>query len=435
MSDLNIEKEVAELSPERRKLFERLLRKERLDVSRLLTPTDELLRPLKEVRTLPESVFLTGATGYLGCYILHEILGQTEATVHCLVRAVSEEEGRKRISEQLAWYFPESELSDSLTRIKPVVGDIRSPSLGIAAEEYQGLCDTIDLIYHAAAEVRFIGNPTHFRAVNVDGTRSVIELAQTGKQKLLHHISTTLISGTQSSSEIKTFSERDFDINQDLGDSPYVQSKFFAERVVREAMTRGCRAVVHRTGAISADSRTGRFQRNIHENGLYRTLRAILKTGIAPYVPEASLNIIPVDFIANAIVTLSFVPHTEGLTFHHVNPKELGYYDLIRMLHAFGYSIRLVNPSEYMEKSLSFASEDGGYQSDLININENLFAGAKRPVRIEAAFTQGWLKRLELVCPPPNPYWLSLMVQHCINVEYIPPPIHWGKASSIPELF
>jgi len=388
----------------------------------------------KQDRLQPANVFLTGTTGYLGIYLLRELIERTEATVHCLVRARDEHEGRSRIVEQFKWYFPEDDPEKLSARIKAIAGDLKAPELGITPDKYRELSAEVDFIYHAAADVRHIGDPNHFRAVNVEGTQSVLNLAQAGRPKHVHYISTTLLGGMQTDPKITHFSERDFDVNQRLWPLPYVQSKFVAERLVREAVLPGGPAIIHRVGAVSANSQTGRFQKNIQDNSLYSALHTMVTTGIAPYLTGMSLDLTPVDFIAAAIIELSLTPNLEGQTFHHLNHKKLEYYDLVRTLQALGYPIRLVNFDEYVK---SFGRFDGQGDQRHVLLTFLGFMGGQnaKPLEIESSFTQRWMKHLGLSYPTIDPAWLRLVVQHCIDVGYLPQPANWNELSSVPPLF
>jgi thioester reductase-like protein len=389
----------------------------------------------------PAHVFLSGATGYLGVYLLNEILEHSDAVVHCLVRAGTKKDGLKRIAEQLAWYFPDGESEELLTRVNPIVGDLGAARLGIAPDEYGELCELVEIVYHSAADVRHIGDTTQFNAVNVGGTKSVIALAQTGRKKILHHVSTLSVSGViQRDPAMATFSERHFDIKQDLGESPYVKSKFLAEQAVREAMAQGSSCVIHRTGTLAADSNTGRFQRNIQENAVYRFMRAAINMGVAPYLPGVPLDLVPIDFVAKAIIALSLRRFSEGQTFHHTNPRPLGHYDLIRTLQAFGYPISLMDPREYASSLLSLNNEES-YQAELVNVMPNFsvsrmqsLRGGAKLIRVDSSLTQRWLKRLGLECPPPTAAWLKLIIQHCIEVGYVRAPKYWSKIDQPPNL-
>jgi natural product biosynthesis luciferase-like monooxygenase protein/amino acid adenylation domain-containing protein/thioester reductase-like protein len=408
------------------------LQQKRVD---LKTPSvaEQSSRPpqLEEKPLVLNNVFLTGATGYLGAYLLHEILAQTNANVFCLVRAGSEQEGLARISEQLHWCFPKEDPGAGAQRIFPVLGDLRAEKLGINPQQYQKLSEMLDAVYHSAADVRHFGELEHFKAVNVGGTRSVIELAQTGKQKFLHHVSTVYVSG-EKTDVITSFSETDFELDQDFNDNPYLITKFLAERLIRESMANGTLATIHRTGNIAADSRTGRFQRNIDENAIYRALRAITQMRVAPYLTDVPLEFTQVDTVARAIVRLSLVPHIDGLTFHHINPYRLDFYDLVRTIQALGFSVRLIELDDYVNNVLTL-NDDPAYQAELVGILPFLDAANSMPPEFENSFTQQWMKHLDLRYDPPGATWLSLIVQDCIERGFIQPPAYWDKVSSLPD--
>jgi len=391
-------------------------------------------------RLAPAHVFLTGATGYLGVYLLDEILRETNATVHCLVRAATKEEGLRRITDQFRWYFPEGQIEELVARINPIPGELGADKLGVAPDQYEMLAANVEVIYHAAADVRTIGDEAEFHRVNVKGTRSVIALAQTGRRKYLHHVSTTSISGIPADRNIMSFSERDFDMNQSLGDSPYLKTKFLAERLIREAMAQGVAGAVHRIGNLLADSR-GKAQRNIHNNALYGSFRAAMHMGVAPYLPNLSLDLSAVDFVAQAIVAISLGPSAAGQTFHHANPHVIRHYDLMRALQAFGYGIHLMDAAEYA-RTLTSLNDDEAYQAEMVNAMA-LFMASKAQslkskatnIRIESDLTQQWLSGLGLEWSPPSTTWLNRIIQHCIDVSYVQPPKYWGKVASVPHLF
>jgi thioester reductase-like protein len=312
----------------------------------------------------------------------------------------------------------------------------------LAPAEYESLSASVEIIYHAAADVRTIGEEAEFIRVNVGGTRNAIALAQTGRRKFLHHVSTTSVSGIPADPSVRTFSEHDFDIKQSLGDSPYLKTKFSAERLVRNAVAQGTAAVIHRVGNLLADSHDGKAQRNIANNALYGSFRAAIHMGVAPYLPDLSLDLSAVDFVARAIVALSLKsPEAAGQTFHHANPHLVRHYDLMRALQAFGYGIHLMDAAEYA-RNLTSLSDDVGYQSEMVNAMALFMASRAHSlqskatnIRVDSLFTQQWLKRLGIEWTPPSTDWLNRIIRHCIDVAYVQPPKYWGKVSGVPSLF
>lgn len=366
-------------------------------------------------RPVADHIFLTGATGFIGTHVLHELLDRTDSMLHCLIRAGSEAEGQSRIMDRLAWYFPQEDISRFADRIRVVPGDLSSPQLGIAQEAYNAICRDVGLIIHAAADVRHFGDRQHFARVNVQGTREVVTMARSGRQKGLHHLSTLGVAGRPNGD--RRFSELDLEVNQDLENAPYAWSKFHAEKAIQEAASHGLSAAVYRTGFVVGDSRTGRFQPNIGDNVLYRLLRITVLTGLAPDAAQEHLEFIPVDFLARSLVGLASTGKVYGQTFHITNPRPLAYPDLISTLKSYGYGIELVPASDYVQRLLA-RSDQRGMEAE---IGELPSFGGPRWL-IESQITQGWLRHLGLDCPAPTQEWLRSTIRYCIDVGFLPPP-------------
>ncbi|MBZ5524842.1 MAG: SDR family oxidoreductase, partial [Acidobacteriia bacterium] len=137
--------------------------------------------------TAAKAVLLTGASGFLGAYLLHDLMTTTEDCVYCLVRCRSKEDGGNRIKNNLLKYGLWND--DFISRIVPVPGDLALPFLGVGAETFDTLCNVIDIIYHNGAVVNFIYSYSSLKDSNVRGTEEVIRLACRVKRKPMHFIS------------------------------------------------------------------------------------------------------------------------------------------------------------------------------------------------------------------------------------------------------
>ncbi|HEX2092323.1 MAG TPA: amino acid adenylation domain-containing protein [Longimicrobiaceae bacterium] len=379
-------------------------------------------------------VLLTGATGYLGIYLLRELLAAGRTRVNCLVRAASVSEAEERLAETWRWYFPDEELGAHRERVRAVTGDIRAPGLGLAPGVHRELLARVETVFHSAADVRLIGRGEEIAEANVTGTRNVLEFATSGRPRALHHVSTLSVAGVPPAGAVACYDEECFDVGQDFP-NPYARSKFEAERMLRDAMARGARVVVYRSGNISADSRTGRFQRNVDRNRVYLALRSCIQTGAAPYLPDLALGFSYVDTVARALVALSGCDGVEGRTFHPENTRTVSFYDLIRCLQAFGYPIVLLDPAEYV-RSIGAAARDE---------REPLFSLGStwgRPGQVHGgdefvfgcARTEALLERLGVEFPRPTTAWLRAVVQHCINVRFLRAPLFWDRIRQVPDV-
>jgi acyl carrier protein len=136
----------------------------------------------------PQSILLTGATGFLGVFLLHELLQQTRANMYCLIRPSDQVEGGDRIKKSLEKYGLWNPLYSA--RIVPVVGDLSHPLLGLSDEQFNRLAEEIDVIYHNGALVNYVAPYSVSKRPNVLGTQEVLRLACRFKLKPVHYVST-----------------------------------------------------------------------------------------------------------------------------------------------------------------------------------------------------------------------------------------------------
>ena len=249
---------------------------------------------------------VTGGTGFIGRRVVSQLLTRSaDAEVLVLVR-------RKSLSqfERLA--------ADWGERAKPLVGDLAAPDLGLTAEVLADLGD-VDHLVHCGAVYDITASDADQRAANVDGTRAVVDLARR-LDATLHHVSSIAVAGNFRGE----FTEDDFDVGQELP-TPYHQTKFEAESLVRTAM--GLRFRVYRPAVVVGDSRTGEMDK---VDGPYYFFPVLARLARLPSITPMALpdtgrtNIVPVDYVVNALVTLMHLPDRDGETFHLTSPKTIG---------------------------------------------------------------------------------------------------------------
>jgi thioester reductase-like protein/NADP-dependent 3-hydroxy acid dehydrogenase YdfG len=249
---------------------------------------------------------VTGGTGFIGRRVVSRLLNaRPDAEVWVLVRRPSL--GR---FEQLAGQWGE--------RAKPLVGELTEPRLGLTDEAIAELGD-VDHVVHCAAIYDVTAAEPEQRAANVDGTRAVIELA-CGLDATLHHVSSIAVAGDFHGE----YTEDDFDIGQQLP-TPYHQTKFEAELLVRS--TPGLRYRIYRPAVVVGDSRTGEMDK---VDGPYYFFGVLAKLAKLPRLTPIMLpdtgrtNIVPVDYVADAIIALLHIDGRDGRTFHLTAPKTIG---------------------------------------------------------------------------------------------------------------
>ncbi|MBU3061862.1 SDR family oxidoreductase [Nocardia sp. NEAU-G5] len=247
------------------------------------------------------SYIVTGGTGFLGRRVVTELLARDAgAVVHVLVREAS--------VAKLA------ELTDgwgASDRVFPLIGDLTMEDLGLHDDP-----PTAEHVIHLGAVYDMTADEEAAYAANVTGTRAVIALA-TGLGAMLHHVSSVAVAGDHRG----YFFEDDFDLGQNL-ESPYHRTKFAAEKLVREAP--GLRWRVYRPAIIAGDSRTGEMDK---VDGPYYFFPAIARLAGLPselpmMLPDlGATNIVPVDYVATAMVELIRRPGRNRRTYHLVNPE------------------------------------------------------------------------------------------------------------------
>jgi nonribosomal peptide synthetase DhbF len=226
---------------------------------------------------LMDRVLLTGATGYLGTFLLHELLESTRAHVWCLVRAADAAQGLERLRENLARFGRATAELDE--RVTVLVGDLAQPRLGLTEEEFGRLGESITTIYHNGAAVNLVLPYDSVKGANLNSTRELLRLASTFRTKPLHLISTDAIP-------------------RNIDGNGYVLSKEMAEEVVRAARAHGYPGSVFRMPRLSIDSKTGRGN---HRDAALRLLRMVVEVGAAPDI-EFEEMWIPVDEAARLVV-------------------------------------------------------------------------------------------------------------------------------------
>ncbi|HWY01383.1 MAG TPA: SDR family oxidoreductase [Mycobacterium sp.] len=251
---------------------------------------------------------VTGGTGFIGRRVVSRLLdARPDAEVWVLVRRQSL--GR---FERLATEWGE--------RAKPLVGEL--PELALTPEtiaELGGPQRRVDHLVHCAAIYDITAGEAEQRAANVEGTRAVIELAQR-LNATFHHVSSIAVAGDFAGE----YTEDDFDVGQQLP-TPYHQTKFEAELLVRSAP--GLRYRIYRPAVVVGDSRTGEMDK---VDGPYYFFGVLAKLAVLPSLTPILLpdtgrtNIVPVDYVVDALVALMHAEGRDGQTFHLTAPKTIG---------------------------------------------------------------------------------------------------------------
>jgi thioester reductase-like protein len=259
----------------------------------------------------PRAVLITGVTGFVGMELLARYLERSERRVIAPVRAADDRGASRRVDGVLRELFGAA-AERYRERVEAVPADLMAPDLGLPQERLEQIADRVDHIVHSAASVSFSLPLDQARAINVDGTRRMLQLAELalerGGLERYCHVSTAYVSGTHAG----RFGEHELDVGQQFRNT-YEQSKFEAEQLVRAQ--RGLPTTIMRPSIVVGDRRSGW---TAAFNVLYWPLRAFAR-GLypaVPAIPSAPVDVVSIDYVADAIYDLSTGSGGVGETYH-----------------------------------------------------------------------------------------------------------------------
>ena len=251
--------------------------------------------------------FVTGATGFIGKRLVKKLLERKGSVVYFLLR----KESAGKVAELRSYW------GVGATRAVPVFGDLTARKLGVATEDVKKLKGQIDHFHHLAAVYDLSADTESQVAVNIEGTRNTVEFAKAIDAGHFHHVSSIAAAGLYEG----VFREDMFEEAEGL-DHPYFLTKHESEKIVRQ----DCKMpwTVYRPAMVVGDSQTGEMDKI---DGPYYFFKLIqrMRQLLPPWMPAVGLeggrvNIVPVDFVVNAINVISHQPSIGKKCFHLVDP-------------------------------------------------------------------------------------------------------------------
>jgi amino acid adenylation domain-containing protein/thioester reductase-like protein/non-ribosomal peptide synthase protein (TIGR01720 family) len=311
------------------------------------------------------NILLTGATGFLGSYLLRDLLTETGAAVFVPVRGKSGEECLQRLAQKLSYYFGPEFFDEYKDRITVLKSDLSEENLSLDKELYDSLAEKIDCIINSAANVKHYGLYQEFYISNVKSVDNLIAFASAGKPKDLHHVSTISVGmGHIQNKDAALFTEETVDIGQDSGNY-YLQTKLDGEKLIIKAREKGLIANIYRVGNITFDSLEGKFQENIESNGFYQRIRSFINLGI---VPEGfgGVDFSYVDGISRAILSLYNLTGLANENFHIENPEKV---DIEKILTAeeLGLNVQTMDMPAVIDRLIEHY-DHGGFREYIENL-------------------------------------------------------------------
>ena len=296
------------------------------------------------------TLLLTGATGFIGTFLLAEALRATDSRLYCLGRAADEAAARRRLQHNLetyrCWQPAYAE------RIVPRVGDLGQPGFALPPAELEQLAAECDAIVHNGALVNFMRPYSTLKAVNVEATRQIIQLAMRHKAKPVHFISSVAVFFAPRYAREKHLAEGDPPAFDPAMQGGYKQSKWVAEHLLAQARERGLPVNIYRLARVFGDSASG-----IGENFddlLVRILKACLELKAYPLL-DTSVNLVPADYVARAVIYLARRAENLNRTLHLCNPRSIQWHDLFGAVREAGFALEASSYPAWLEKLQNFS--------------------------------------------------------------------------------
>ncbi|KZM18946.1 L-2-aminoadipate reductase [Ascochyta rabiei] len=325
--------------------------------------TREPLKPGDEVHT-----FLTGATGFLGAYILRDLLSRP-GKVTVLVRARDRDGALDRVRNTCEAYG----IWDHgwLDRLEPLVGDLQKPNFGLAPNTWSLLCDDVDVVVHNGALVHWVLPYSRLRGPNVESTMTALALCSTGKAKNFGLVSSTSVLDTDYFVKLsdKSLAEGGTGVLEEddlegarkgLG-TGYGQSKWAAEYITRAAGKRGLAGCVIRPGYVLGDPDNGTTNT---DDFLVRILKGCVQLKSRPDIKNP-INMVPVTHVARVVVASSFSPPTAPLGVAQITSHpRITFQQFLGSLESFGYNVPEVPYSTWKDNMEAYVADRSGTREE-----------------------------------------------------------------------
>lgn len=299
--------------------------------------------PIKTISRV-EKILLTGATGYLGAFLIKELMHNTNAEVYCLVRGESDHHALARIKENLDMY----DLYDNsyANRLIAIKADLSSDKLGLEEKYYKQLQEEVDRVYHLAAEVNFIYDYEKLRDTNIKSMLEVLQFCSSSPSIPLHHVSSTVVCDFPGNHLNQIFEEKP--ITKEEAENlvgGYAKTKWVTETLALQAKERGLPVTIYRPAGIgSSDDRHASLN---NSDVLVNFILSCLELKSIPNI-NAHINFAPVDYVARAILDLSF--QGKHSIYHLSNPNTIRLQEFIKISSDFGINLDLIPYDEWAQK-------------------------------------------------------------------------------------
>jgi L-aminoadipate-semialdehyde dehydrogenase len=321
--------------------------------------TRETLKPGEEVHT-----FLTGATGFLGAYILRDLLSRP-GKVTVLVRAKDIDSAMGRVRQTCQAY---GIWDDSWTsRLETLTGDLEKPDFGLSPDTWNKLCDSIDVVIHNGALVHWVLPYSRLRGPNVSSTMTALSMCAVGKAKHFGLVSSTSVLDAEYFVQLSRSNPSGVPESDDLEGARkglgtgYGQSKWAAEYLTRQAGQKGLSGCVIRPGYVLGDPETGTTNT---DDFLIRMLKGCVQIKSRPDISN-TINMVPVTHVARVVVAASFNPPVQPLGVAQITSRpRITFNDFLGSLENLGYETPLVTYAQWKQDMENYVADRSGTKEE-----------------------------------------------------------------------
>ncbi|KAG0202727.1 large subunit of alpha-aminoadipate reductase [Mortierella sp. GBA30] len=388
-----------------------------------------------------QTFFLTGATGFLGAFILSNLLvNNPTARVVCLVRACSVNKAMDRVRSCGQTHLIWDEDWVASGRLSVVMGDLSLDRFGLNPESWEMCCRQVDIIVHNGALVHWVYPYPKMRAANVMGTLQGIKMASTYHTKSFHFVSSTSVLDTAHYGELSdalTDSNcRGVPESDDLEGaryglrSGYGQSKWVAEKLIMAANKNGLPATIIRPGYVLGHTRTGVTNT---DDFIWRLIKGCIELGLVPNMNNA-VNLCPVDYVAQCVASVATTPGSEKAMVYHVThpiAPPFRFNDFFQLLGRFGYEVQTTEYIAWRTALMEYTlkSQDSALYPLLHLVMDDLPTATKSPELSDAHTQQIALggKSTFSATPRMDTEQIGIYLAYMVKVGFLDRPTALGE--------
>lgn len=324
------------------------------DTSEMMKDTILNVKPVVEQKPSKtvQTVLLTGCTGFIGRFLLYELLTATDYTIYCMLRGKTQTQARERLVRLMQHYKLWDEAFSS--RVVIVTGDLTKINFGLTETEFMDLACNIDAIYHNGAVANYLGHYDTLKVPNVYGTRQIIKLAATYKIKPIHHSSTLTIFNADKYRSVSE--DTSIDGEQHEYFPGYFASKWVAEKLMNQARELGIPCNIYRFGLMTGDTQLGRYDEN---QWMYQMLKGFIMLGYGfGKMPDFNHAVMPIDKAVNIVVAFSQSDELKNQNFFICNPNRIPVMDMIRVYNKYAKNpVEIIDFFDWMRKAEAYINE------------------------------------------------------------------------------